>query len=363
MTNRNSTVDITKGIGIILVVLGHNSMVLHEPGVLFRVIFSFHMPLFFFLSGIFLKESSQFNKFIISRVDSLLKPYFVILTTLGVINLLAGVATTGTVYPAHFRYFAGMLYGTGSTIAWDAWDWMPLWFLPHLFLSSAFALLILKSLHSSRVCLVYLVVVILLVLDVCFLGYRWRQGPIRLGSLEILPWIGLPWSLDLLPITSAFVIVGSLLSRHIQLMNFNSAGLLISVSIFFCLHYFFNETIDLNLRIYGSFFISTLQAILGIYICLNLSCFLKRYVAFQRPLTYVASETLSILIFHLYFQGHAFLVLSKLIDKPLFDGVGSLIVGIVLPLALWKIIKRNSVLAKMLLPQKYNPLHASIAPS
>jgi fucose 4-O-acetylase-like acetyltransferase len=46
---RNATIDIARGIGIILVVLGHNWLVLEDKGELFRVIYSFHLPRLFFV--------------------------------------------------------------------------------------------------------------------------------------------------------------------------------------------------------------------------------------------------------------------------------------------------------------------------
>ena len=46
---RSNFIDIVKGIGIFLVVLGHQNTILTQE------IYSFHMPLFFFLSGIFIK--------------------------------------------------------------------------------------------------------------------------------------------------------------------------------------------------------------------------------------------------------------------------------------------------------------------
>ncbi|MDR5790074.1 acyltransferase family protein [Caballeronia sp. LP003] len=48
MDLRNRTIDAARGIGIVLVVLGH---AIGLPEWLFRVIYSCHMPLFFFLSG------------------------------------------------------------------------------------------------------------------------------------------------------------------------------------------------------------------------------------------------------------------------------------------------------------------------
>ena len=53
MEKRDSTIDIMKGIGIILVILGHAIQNNYVP--LNKVILSFHMPLFFFVSGMLFK--------------------------------------------------------------------------------------------------------------------------------------------------------------------------------------------------------------------------------------------------------------------------------------------------------------------
>lgn len=63
-------IDILKGIGIVLVVLGH----ITKDRELFQFIYAFHMPLFFIVSGYFLHEKKNF---IISQAKSLLIPYFV----------------------------------------------------------------------------------------------------------------------------------------------------------------------------------------------------------------------------------------------------------------------------------------------
>ena len=46
-------VDISKGIGILLVIIGH---CVYIGGSIHNWIFSFHMPLFFILSGMFIKD-------------------------------------------------------------------------------------------------------------------------------------------------------------------------------------------------------------------------------------------------------------------------------------------------------------------
>ena len=81
-------IDYAKGIGIFLVVLGHvirglqNSSILEKSGwssFLDHWIYSFHMPLFFFLSGIFVLKSLQrpFTKYILDKCYTLIYPYLI----------------------------------------------------------------------------------------------------------------------------------------------------------------------------------------------------------------------------------------------------------------------------------------------
>ena len=82
-------VDYAKGIGIILVVYGHVARGIFNAGMmsdehLFRVvdsiIYSFHMPLFFFLAGLFfvgsIKKRGE-GGLIINKVDTIIYPYIV----------------------------------------------------------------------------------------------------------------------------------------------------------------------------------------------------------------------------------------------------------------------------------------------
>ena len=85
--NRYSEIDIARGIGIFLVVLGHS---IKQTGVsaswiriLTYIIYSFHMPLFFCLSGfvsakILPMSRGERKTYAISRARRLLVPYFVI---------------------------------------------------------------------------------------------------------------------------------------------------------------------------------------------------------------------------------------------------------------------------------------------
>lgn len=61
--------DALKGILIILVILGHSiqyKMMDYQHDVLFRVIYSFHMPLFFLISG-FLTYKGRYDAFMVKK--------------------------------------------------------------------------------------------------------------------------------------------------------------------------------------------------------------------------------------------------------------------------------------------------------
>lgn len=111
-------IDICRGLGIVLVVLGHALKQTGESNrgfsILLSVIYSFHMPLFFFLSGfvaikiLTFKEWTQCWKFVKDRAFRLLIPYF----TVGILYIpfkyfLSGYAVQKYDFSQMWRIFAG----------------------------------------------------------------------------------------------------------------------------------------------------------------------------------------------------------------------------------------------------------------
>lgn len=68
ITIRNHSVDIAKGIGIILIIGLHSDF--HAGWMV-----NFEMPLFFLLSGIFFKTDYNFSSCIVKKSNTLLIPY------------------------------------------------------------------------------------------------------------------------------------------------------------------------------------------------------------------------------------------------------------------------------------------------
>lgn len=76
-SGRKNYIDTARGIGLVFLVFGH---IIKGNSYLFNWIFSFHMPLFFFLSGMCVKEDAlgSFPDYTRKRMKKRLLPYFII---------------------------------------------------------------------------------------------------------------------------------------------------------------------------------------------------------------------------------------------------------------------------------------------
>ena len=102
-------VDVAKGIAILSVVVGHTFSAYDPGSLLNKFIYSFHMPLFFILSGFFYRPQ-EFKKAFGKKVKNLLVPYLIINAVRCLIALYQNgfeKMLTGYLFPA--------LYGNGST--------------------------------------------------------------------------------------------------------------------------------------------------------------------------------------------------------------------------------------------------------
>lgn len=128
MKERNHTIDILRGIAIFLVVFGH---VTHIPE-LRAYIWGFHIPVFFFLSGLLFRREkfSTFAAFAKSRLKSLVLPYAVFYVVTLAYWILIERHTRGADVSIGSQ-IVGLVYGT-----YDLRYMMfngALWFIPCLF--------------------------------------------------------------------------------------------------------------------------------------------------------------------------------------------------------------------------------------
>lgn len=109
MKTRNIAIDIAKAIGIILMIIGHCDDIPYRPCRHF--IFTFHMPLFFILSGYFFKRK-DIKTSLINDTKHLMIPYF---TTCAAVILITLVKSSFTGDFNPFRhYLAATFIGSGG---------------------------------------------------------------------------------------------------------------------------------------------------------------------------------------------------------------------------------------------------------
>ena len=102
---RLTYMDIAKGIGILCVIAGHMG-----NSIINKFVFSFHMPLFFLISGYFISSRNSSRTILIKRFKQLLPPYvftcfavIFISTIKGMLGILIGNKTIGQVVQTAFK--------------------------------------------------------------------------------------------------------------------------------------------------------------------------------------------------------------------------------------------------------------------
>lgn len=177
-------VDAAKCIGIFLVAFGHNWL----DSKFCYFIFAFHMPLFFILGGITLNYVRDFKHTVYAKAKAILLPYFFFaLCIVGVYSFLSYTHNGDYDTLEQIRLFALQRRHTH------------LWFLPVLFFSELFVISLLKIKHFDEY--KFLLILILSLFGIYFI-------------IQAAGFNKLIWNIDLVPLASAFILIGVLFSKH-----------------------------------------------------------------------------------------------------------------------------------------------------
>lgn len=113
---RLTYMDIANGIGILCVIAGHMG-----NSIINKFVFSFHMPLFFLISGYFISSRNSSRIILYKRLRQLLPPYvftcFMVIfisTIKGIFGILIGNKTISQVTQTAFKWVSASLYGVGT---------------------------------------------------------------------------------------------------------------------------------------------------------------------------------------------------------------------------------------------------------
>jgi len=356
MSKRIEYIDIARGIGILLVVMGHNDFAVISPFA-YQVIYSFHMPLFFFLSGYFLKTAIPFFDFLKKRFNSLLKPYLFIIF----IIYFTSVSFEKMGFKTALQRIVKSLYGAGYYI-----DWVQLWFLPHLFVVSLYAFLFFAIFGRWNNRYVrWIALVATLGISSLFLKDFYPFSLSLFGKRYEL--YGLPFSLDLVLLSGFFFILGSEIKQIASEKIFENIYLLMGTGIgIVLLNYFFAYRSDFNTRTFESYPINTVEAIIGILFVLALSRQIElRTQRLASLFKYFGQISLFILLFHVPIQdfwGQKVVAVTDNLKLSIWIGFFMGVAGSVLIYELF--IKANSVALYWFgreaeLPEKKDPSASS----
>ena len=178
-SGRIQWIDFLRGVGILLVVLGHMA----NPKQLNIWIYSFHMPLFFFLGGLTYKQRSIRHD-ISRRFISLIIPYFVfgIISILyqSLIEYMSGIPNS----LGDIRVYMDLLCGEYPCVKYNT----ALWFLPSYFVVTVeyniLYILISKIKALGSTSFMTRIMILLICLTSTLLYDRFRFLPFSLWGLE-----------------------------------------------------------------------------------------------------------------------------------------------------------------------------------
>ncbi|MEJ0039307.1 MAG: acyltransferase family protein [Gammaproteobacteria bacterium] len=292
--SRLLTIDVARGVGILLVVLGHNAVFRETSHSLYEAIYLFHMPLFFFLSGVTFSLTSPGDT-LRKRARALLVPYF----TMGAVAVLL-TAQSGDMGNV-LGELRGVLYGTGHTIRF-----VPLWFLPCLFVVSVStaavigvtrAWLSIEQFERWRPRLLAVIAVLALIGGVLVLASgTFARAPFVDASGRP---IGLPWSLDLLPFVLALFVAGILFRRSRIIRDCPMpAAVVVAACVVLAFLVANGVSLDLNYRRMTHAFAVVGGIGAGVGLVFALATLIARVPTIARLFAYLGSASLILLMLH-----------------------------------------------------------------
>lgn len=285
-SNRISWVDSAKGLGIILVVLGHTSL----PQEIKTYIYSFHMPLFFFLSGVVFNEKKNFSAFLKGKLKGIVIPYFII----SIITYIFWILVTrhigaNSAKISIFKPIIGMFYSTpaGTWLAHNVF----IWFLTTLFVVEISFYFVNKLVNNKL-----LKIIILLLFSI--IGYLYAGFSFRL-----------PWGIDIAFTAIVFYGAGFLVKNYVvDNIRISKPYYLVVMVISLVLSVFtsqINGYIDLSGLIYKNYFLLYISAFCGITFWILLA----KLVAQSKVMKFIGKNS----IVYFSFQGIALGICNALI--------------------------------------------------
>lgn len=297
-------IDTAKGIAIILVVLGH---IISSSSFLNRFISSFHMPLFFTLSGIFVVKNLDvsFKTHFSNRFRRLIIPYLIfgLFLLIPYKYIYFHYIIPSVQIPIYQRWFAQLI---GLHNDWGEQWYSFLWFLPCLFCADLIIWSIWKYAYRYR----YYLLTIIALVGILYYLFINKSLPFRIHTALI---------------AVMFMALGIFLKDRIEKL---SAATITVCFICYILCWYGNNFSSMVMfdSIYGSIYFSIPAAIFATVIVL----FISRFAINMHFLSLLGKQSLMIYIIHQIFIVFI-VILSKRIGvfgKDIIEGPVMLVMAI-----------------------------------
>ena len=257
MVKRMGFIDVAKGIGILLVILGH----IIGDGIIFKSIYAFHMPLFFIIAGYVYNVEKyndyKFIDFVKRKFKNYIIPYFKIsiicFAIFGVVINYFKLGLSNDYFSTLLKYLFGIIYSIGTLEYMP--NCSPIWFLTCLFCTEILFYFIYKHANKKTIWIF-----------VCFL-----LG-IILNKVKIT---NLLWNIDIALLVLPFMYLGLIIKQYNFLEKYKEVYTILFIGIFiFSVN--FNTAINFNARNLGNILFTYLGAISMSMIILHYSKYLEK---------------------------------------------------------------------------------------
>lgn len=275
-------IDIAKGIAIILVIVGHTV----STGIVRRIIFSFHMPLFFMIAGITIKkefpkkESYYIRKDFMRLYLPVFLMYLIAIIREG-IRKKSIIAIRETCIDAFYR----IIWGNGIDYRWDTplgiWNAKlvgVLWFLIALFWARVVYRKIAKLDLKHRMLII-----------------------VPLLCMELFYGVGkcLPQSIDLLPMIIFFMECGRYVREYVEFDSQTWKIIVFTALVFWvCFTLIDGISIEMATRAYSWKLYCVANAICGSLLVMTISIWIEKIKYINDILSFCGRHSLEILCIH-----------------------------------------------------------------
>jgi fucose 4-O-acetylase-like acetyltransferase len=320
VVQRSEWIDYTKAFGIMLVVYAHVARGLYNAGVAIpksffeitdSVIYSFVMPLFFFLSGLFFYSS--FSKrgatgMVLSKVDTIVYPYILWSIIQGVIEATLANYTNGDV-----------TYAEVFSLLWS--PRAQFWFLYALFIFFLFASAIYSVVSKRAAVWVFLLSVV-----------AYLTPAIRPEGFIF----------DVIPQHFVFFAFGIVFSLHVDARRLARFWVIALLALMVgAVQYYYHVTLDQRYTDYGP--VGLLAALVSILFMVAISTRLSENP--NRLMLFIGTSSMAIYLMHILAGSGARVVLKVLIgtDAYIAHLLVGFAVGLFAPLAAVWVLQRYKI--------------------